>query len=150
MTGDEKILFLEKLLSQASKRLVHFGWKKDFFLFDDVHPFYMLGTKDLLVNRINEKTSAAFNLPLAMHGNAMLEKSRKEKHSIHAIINRWKNSKSVDDEDILLAIVDQLEHEAMTGWAIGLKFFHSMVPGMVMWHANVPIEQLAIELDVAS
>lgn len=150
MTSDEKILFLEKLLSQASKRLVHFGWRKDFFLFDDVHPFYMLGTNDLLVKRINEKTTATFNLPLAMHDNALLEKSRKAKHSVRAIINRWKNSKSTDDEDILLAIVDQMEHEAMTGWAIGLQFFHSMVPGMVMWHANVPIEQLAIELDVAS
>ena len=150
MASDEKILFLEKLLSQASKRLAHFGWKKDFFLFDDVHPFYMLGTNDLLVNRINEKTSAAFNLPLAMHGNAMLEKSRKAKHSVRAIIKRWKNSKSANDKDILLAIVDQMELEAMTGWAIGLKFFDSSVPGMVMWHANVSIEQLAIKLDVAS
>lgn len=150
MASDEKILFLEKLLSQASKRLAHFGWKKDFFLFDDMHPFYMLGTTDLLVNKINEKTSATFNLPLAMHGNALLEKSRKLKHSVRAIINRWKNSKSADDKDILLAIVGQMEHEAMTGWAIGLKFFNSIVPGMVMWHANVPIEQLTIELDVAS
>ena len=147
MEDVDKIVFLDKLLSQASKRLDFFGNQNKFYLFDDAI-FFKLGTDSCDVQRVNEKTGATFYLPFTMNGNPVLEKSSKIKHSIRAIINRWKKSKCTVDADILLQIVLQMEHEVENGWSIGLKFEKSLVPGMILWHAHVPIEQLAISLDV--
>ena len=102
----------------------------------------------ILLHGYDEKTGATFSLPFAMNGNSKFEKSRKVKHSIRTIINQWKKSKSAVDADILLQIVSQMEHEVENGWSIGLKFEKSLVPGLILWHAHVPIEQLAISLDV--
>ena len=147
MEDVDKIVFLDKLLSQASKRLDFFGNPSKFYLFDDCL-FFKLGTDSCDVQRVNEKTGATFYLPFSITSNPVLEKSRKVKHSIQTIVNRWKNSKSAVDADILLQIVSQMEHEVENGWSIGLKFERSLVPGMILWHAHVPIEQLAISLDV--
>ena len=147
MEDVDKIVFLDKLLSQASKRLDFFGKPNKFYLFDDAI-FFKLGTDSCDVQRVNEKTGATFSLPFAMNGNSKFEKSRKVKHSIRTIINQWKKSKSAVDADILLQIVSQMEHEVENGWSIGLKFEKSLVPGLILWHAHVPIEQLAISLDV--
>ena len=147
MEDVEKIEFLDRLLSQASKRLDFFGNSTKFYLFDDAI-FFKLGTDSCDVKRVNEKTGATFYLPFSITSNPILEKSRKVKHSIQTIINRWKKSKSAVDADILLQIVSQMEHEVENGWSIGLKFERSLVPGLILWHAHVPIEQLAISLDV--
>ena len=147
MEDVDKIAFLDKLLSQASKRLDFFGNSSKFYLFDD-GLFFKLGTDSCDVQRVNEKTGATFYLPFSITSNPILEKSRKVKHSIQTIINRWKKSKSAVDADILLQIVLQMEHEVENGWSIGLKFEKSLVPGLILWHAHVPIEQLAISLDV--
>lgn len=147
MEDVDKIVFLDKLLSQASKRLDFFGNPNKFYLFDDAI-FFKLGTDSCDVQLVNEKTGTTFYLPFTMNGNPVLEKSSKIKHSIRAIINRWKKSKRTVDADILLQIVLQMEHEVENGWSIGLKFEKSLVPGMILWHAHVPIEQLAISLDV--
>ena len=147
MEDVEKIEFLDRLLSQASKRLDFFGNSTKFYLFDDAI-FFKLGTDSCDVKRVNEKTGATFYLPFSITSNPVLEKSRKVKHSIQTIINRWKKSKSAVDADILLQIVSQMEHEVENGWSIGLKFERSLVPGLILWHAHVPIEQLAISLDV--
>ena len=147
MEDVEKIVFLDKLLSQASKRLDFFSKSSKFYLFDDAI-FFKLGTDSCDVQRVNEKTGATFYLPFSITSNPILEKSRNVKHSIQTIINRWKKSKSAVDADILLQIVSQMEHEVENGWSIGLKFEKSFVPGLILWHAHVPIEQLAISLDV--
>ena len=147
MEDVEKIVFLDKLLSQASKRLDFFGNPSEFYLFDDTI-FFKLGIDSCDVQRVNEKTGATFSLQFTMNGNTMLEKSRKVKHSIQTIINRWKKSKSAVDADILLQIVLQMEHEVENGWSIGVKLEKSLVPGLILWHAHVPIEQLAIALDL--
>ena len=147
MEDTEKIEFLDRLLSQASKRLDFFGKSSKFYLFDDGF-FFRLGTDSCDVQRVNEKTGATFYLPFSITSNPILEKSRKVKHSIQTIINRWKKSKRAVDADILLQIVSQMEHEVENGWSIGLKFEKSLVPGLILWHAHVPIEQLAISLDV--
>ena len=147
MEDVEKIEFLDRLLSQASKRLDFFGNSTKFYLFDDAI-FFKLGTDSCDVKRVNEKTGATFYLPFSITSNPVLEKSRKVKHSIQTIINRWKKSKITVDADILLQIVSQMEHEVENGWSIGLKFEKSLVPGMILWHAHVPIEQLAISLDI--
>ena len=147
MEDVEKIEFFDRLLSQASKRLDFFGKSSKFYLFDDAI-FFKLGTDSCDVQRVNVKTGATFSLPFAINGNSMLEKSRKVKHSIQAIINRWKKSKSAVDADILLQIVLQMEHEVENGWSIGVKLEKSLVPGLILWHAHVPIEQLAIALDL--
>lgn len=144
MEDTEKIEFLDRLLSQASKRLDFFGNPSKFYLFDDVL-FFKLGTDSSFVNLVNEKTNKTFSFQFAM---PMLEKSRNVKHNIRTIINQWKNSKSDVAADILLQIVFQMEYEVENGWSIGLKFEKSLVPGMILWHAYVPIEQLAISLDV--
>ena len=147
MEDVEKIVLLDNLLSQASKRLDFFGNPREFYLFDDAL-FFKLGTDSCDVQRVNEKTGATFYLPFSITSNPILEKSRKVKHSIQTIINRWKKSKRAVDADILLQIVLQMEHEVENGWPIGLKFEKSFVSGMLFWHAHVPIEQLAISLDV--
>lgn len=147
MEDTEKIEFLDRLLSQASKRLDFFGKSSKFYLFDDGF-FFRLGTDSCDVQRVNEKTGATFSLPFSITSNPIIKKSRKVKHSIQTIINRWKKSKITVDADILLQIVSQMEHEVENGWSIGLKFEKSLVPGMILWHAHVPIEQLAISLDV--
>ena len=147
MEDVEKIEFFDRLLLQASKRLNFFGNPSEFYLFDDAL-FFKLGTDSCDVQRVNEKTGATFYLPFSITSNPILEKSRKIKHSIQTIINRWKKSKSTVDADILLQIVSQMEHEVENGWSIGLKFEKSLVPGLILWHAHVPIEQLAISLDV--
>ena len=147
MEDTEKIEFLDRLLLQASKRLDFFGKPSKFYLFDDGF-FFRLGTNSCDVRRVNEKTGTTFSLPFAMNGNPVREKSSKVKHSILTIINRWKKSKRAVDADILLQIVSQMEHEVENGWSIGLKFESNPVPGMILWHAHVPIEQLAISLDV--
>lgn len=149
MEDVDKIVFLDKLLSQASKRLDFFGVSSKFYLFDD-GVFFRLGTDSCDVRRVNEKTGATFSLPFAMNGNTVLEKSIKVKRSVRTISNRWKKSKRAVDADILLQIVSRMEHEVENGWSIGLKFEKSLVPGMILWHAHVPIEQLAISLDVES
>ena len=143
----EKIEFIDKLLSQASKRLDFFGNPSKFYLFDDAL-FFKLGTDFSFVNLVDEKTNKTFSFQFAMNANPILEKSRKVKHRIRTIINQWKNSKSAVAADILLQIVSQMEHEVENGWSIGVKFERSLVPGMILWHAHVPIEQLAISLDV--
>ena len=147
MEDVDKIAFLDKLLSQASKRLDFFGNPSKFYLSDD-GLFFKLGTDSCDVQRVNEKTGATFSLPFSITSNPIIKKSRKVKHSIQTIINRWKKSKITVDADILLQIVSQMEHEVENGWSIGLKFEKSLVPGMILWHAHVPIEQLAISLDV--
>ena len=147
MEDTEKIEFLDRLLSQASKRLDFFGIPSKFYLFNDGF-FFRLGTDSCDVRRVNEKTGATFSLPFSITSNPIIKKSRKVKHNIQTIINRWKKSKRVVDADILLQIVLQMEHEVENGWPIGLKFEKSFVPGMILWHAHVPIEQLAISLDV--
>lgn len=147
MEDVDKIAFLDKLLSQASKRLDFFGKSGKFYLFDDGF-FFRLGTDSCDVQRVNEKTGATFSLPFSITSNPIIKKSRKVKHSIQTIINRWKKSKRAVDADILLQIVSQMEHEVENGWSIGLKFEKSLVPGMILWHAHVPIEQLAISLDI--
>ena len=147
MEDVDKIAFLDKLLSQASKRLDFFGKSSKFYLFDDGF-FFRLGTDSCDVQRVNEKTGATFSLQFSTTSNPVLEKSSKVKHNIRTIINRWKKSKRAVDADILLQIVSQMEHEVENGWSIGLKFEKSLVPGMILWHAHVPIEQLAISLDV--
>ena len=147
MEDTEKIEFLDRLLSQASKRLDFFGKSSKFYLFDDGF-FFRLGTDSCDVQRVNEKTGATFSLPFSITSNPIIKKSRKVKHSIQTIINRWKKSKITVDADILLQIVSQMEHEVENGWSIGLKFEKSLVPGLILWHAHVPIEQLAISLDV--
>ena len=147
MEDTEKIEFLDRLLSQASKRLDFFGNSTKFYLFDDTI-FFKLGTDSCDVKRVNEKTGTTFSLPFSITSNPIIKKSRKVKHSIQTIINRWKKSKITVDADILLQIVSQMEHEVENGWSIGLKFEKSLVPGMILWHAHVPIEQLAISLDV--
>ena len=147
MEDTEKIEFLDRLLSQASKRLDFFGKSSKFYLFDDGF-FFRLGTDSCDVQRVNEKTGATFSLPFSITSNPIIKKSRKVKHSIQTIINRWKKSKITVDADILLQIVSQMEHEVENGWSIGLKFEKSLVPGMILWHAHVPIEQLAISLDI--
>ena len=143
MEDVEKIVFLDKLLSQASKRLDFFDNPSEFYLFDDAL-FFKLGTDSCDVQRVNEKTGATFYLPFSIISNPILEKSRKVKHSIQTIINRWKKSKRAVDADILLQIVFQMEYEVENGWSIGLEFEKSLVPGIILWHAYVPIEQLAI------
>ena len=150
MDKAEKILFLEKLLDMASKKLKELGYKNSFFLFDDIAPFYSLGTSELRVNKVNEETGYPFDLTFIMHGNTMLEKSPALRHSINAIFNKWKKSKCSQCEDILLQIVDQLEQETTNGWAIGLPFEYSSSHkcGLLLWHAGVSIEQLAISLDI--
>jgi len=150
MDNIEKILFLEKLLVQASKKLKSFGYSNNFFLYENINPLFELGTNECMVKNVNENTNATFPLIFSLHGNPILEKSKKIKHSLKSIINRWKNSKSEDDEDILLQIVFQMETEVDAGYSIGIKFDRSFIPGLILWHAKVPIEQLAIELDVAS
>ena len=147
MEDVEKIVFLDKLLSQASKRLDFFGNPSEFYLFDDAI-FFKLGTDSCDVQRVNVKTGATFYLPFSITSNPILEKSRKIRHSIRTIINRWKKSKNAIDADILLQIVSQMEHEVENGWSIGLKFESNPVPGLILWHAHVPIEQLAISLDI--
>ena len=147
MEDTEKIEFLDRLLSQASKRLDFFGKSSKFYLFDDGF-FFRLGTDSCDVQRVNEKTGATFSLPFSITSNPIIKKSRKVKHSIQTIINRWKKSKITVDANILLQIVSQMEHEVENGWSIGLKFEKSLVPGMILWHAHVPIEQLAISLDI--
>ena len=147
MEDVDKIEFLDKLLSQASKRLDFFGNPNKFYLFDDAI-FFKLGTDSCDVQRVNEKTGATFSLLFAMNVNPIFEKSRKVKHSIQTIINQWKKSKSAVDADILLQIVLQMEHEVENGWSIGVKLNKSLVPGLILWHAHVPIEQLAIALDL--
>ena len=147
MEDTEKIEFLDRLLSQASKRLDFFGKPSKFYLFDDGF-FFKLGTDSCDVRRVNEKTGTTFSLPFAMNGNPVPEKSSKVKHSILTISNRWKKSKRAVDADILLQIVSQMEHEVENGWSIGLKFESNPVPGLILWHAHVPIEQLAISLDI--
>ena len=112
MEDVEKIVFLDKLLSQASKRLNFFDNPSEFYLFDDAL-FFKLGTDSCDVQRVNEKTGATFYLPFSITSNPILEKSRKVKHSIQTIINRWKKSKSAVDADILLQIVLQMEHEVL-------------------------------------
>ena len=147
MEDVEKIVFLDKLLSQASKRLDFFGNPSEFYLFDDTI-FFKLGTDSCDVQRVNAKTGATFYLPFSITSNPILEKSRKIRHSIRTIINRWKKSKNAINADILLQIVLQMEHEVENGWSIGLKLKKSLVPGLILWHAYVPIEQLAIALDL--
>ena len=147
MEDVEKIVFLDKLLSQAAKRLDFFGKSSKFYLFDDAI-FFKLGTDSCDVQRVNEKTGATFYLPFSITSNPILEKSRKVKHSIQTIINRWKKSKSAVDANILLQIVLQMEHEVENGWSIGVKLNKSLVPGLILWHAHVTIEQLAIALDL--
>ena len=147
MEDTEKIEFLDRLLSQASKRLDFFGIPSKFYLFNDGF-FFRLGTDSCDVRRVNEKTGATFSLPFSITSNPIIKKSRKVKHSIQTIINRWKKSKSAVDADILLQIVLQMEHEVENGWSIGVKLNKSLVPGLILWHAHVPIEQLAIALDL--
>ena len=139
MEDVDKIVFLDKLLSQASKRLDFFGNPSKFYLFDDCL-FFKLGTDSCDLQRVNEKTGATFYLPFSITSNPILEKSRKVKHSIQTIINRWKKSKRTVDADILLQIVLQMEHEVENGWSIGVKFNKSLVPGLILWHAHVPID----------
>ena len=147
MEDVDKIAFLDKLLSQASKRLDFFGNPSKFYLFDD-GLFFKLGTDSCDVRRVNEKTGATFYLQFSTTSNPVLEKSSKVKYNIRTIINRWKKSNRTVDADILLQIVSQMEHEVENGWSIGLKLERSLAPGMILWHAHVPIEQLAISLDV--
>ena len=143
MEDVDKIVFLDKLLSQASKRLDFFGVPSKFYLFND-GLFFTLETNSCSMRIVNEKTGTAFYLSFEIHGNPMLNKSLKVKHNIRTIIDRWKNSKSAVDADILLQIVYPVED----GWSIGLKHDISFTPKMILWHAHVPIEQLAISLDV--
>ena len=147
MEDVDKIVFLDKLLSQASKRLDFFGNPNKFYLFDDAI-FFKLGTDSCDVQRVNEKTGATFYLPFSITSNPVLEKSSKVKHNIRTIIDRWKNLKSAIDVDILLQIVCQMAHVVEDGWSIGLKCDISLTPKMILWHSHVPIEQLAISLDV--
>ena len=147
MEDVDKIVFLDKLLSQASKRLDFFGKPSEFYLFDD-GLFFTIETNSCSMRIVNEKTGSAFYLPFSIHGNPMLNKSLKVKHNIRTIIDRWKNLKSAIDADILLQIVCQMEHVVKDGWSIGLKRDISLTPKMILWHAHVPIEQLAISLDV--
>lgn len=97
-------------------------------------------------------TSVSFSLPFSIHGNSMLEKSSELKHDMQTIINRWKRSKNALDAGILLEIVLQMEHEVENGWSIvtGIPFKDNLVPGMILWHAHVPIEQLAISIDIGT
>ena len=147
MEDVDKIVFLDKLLSQASKRLDFFGKPSEFYLFDD-GLFFTIETNSCSMRIVNEKTGTAFYLSFEIHGNPMLNKSLKVKHNIRTIIDRWKNLKSAIDADILLQIVCQMEHVVEDGWSIGLKRDISLTPKMILWHAHVPIEQLAISLDV--
>ena len=147
MEDVDKIVFLDKLLSQASKRLDFFGVPSKFYLFND-GLFFTIETNSCSMRIVNEKTGTAFYLSFEIHGNHMLNKSLKVKHNIRTIIDRWKNSKSAIDADILLQIVRQMEHAVEDGWSIGLKHDINLTPKMRLWHAHVPIEQLAISLDI--
>ena len=150
MTNEEKILFLEKLLAQTSKKLSEFNCAKNFFLFNDFDSWFEIGTNYYTVNKVNEKTHEIFVLNFVIHGNDSFEKSSKVKHNIKTMINRWKKHKNANDEDALLQIVHQMENEVSNGWSIGMKIGSISVPGIIMWHAHMPIEQLSIELDIAS
>ena len=91
MSNEEKILFLEKLLAQTSKKLSEFNCAKNFFLFNDFDSWFEIGTNYYTVNKVNEKTHEIFVLNFVIHGNDSFEKSSKVKHNIKTMINRWKN-----------------------------------------------------------
>ena len=74
----EKIEFIDKLLSQASKRLDFFGNPSEFYLFDDAL-FFKLGTDSSFVNLVDEKTNKTFSyilcdelLSIAQEGHVWL------------------------------------------------------------------------------
>jgi len=154
MEDHDKILFLESLLDQASKKLKKLGYRKSkFFLLNDgPYPFFGLGIDGIgKVKKVNEKTGAAFSLTFPLYGNPMIEKSGTMQHSIKAVINRWKKTKKAEYEDILLQIVHDMENAVEhDGYSIGLELhFHIGRPnGIILWHANMPIEQLAIDISI--
>ena len=151
MDDDEKILVLEKLLAKASKRLNSLFHLKEFYLFENFNLLFELGTHECMVKKVNENTNATFQLIFTIYGNHMIEKSKKIKHSLKSIINRWKKSKNRFAKDILLQIMSQMENAVEAGYSIGIEFGNNdLMQGLLLWHAKVPIEQLAIELDIAN
>lgn len=154
MKNTDKILFLESLLNQASKKLKKLGCRKSkfFLLNDDPYPFFGLGIDGIgKMKKLNEKTGATFALSFPLCGNSMLEKSSAMQHSIKAIINRWKKTKKAEYEDILLQIVHSMENAVEhDGYSIGLEMhpYIGRPDGIILWHANMPIEQLAIDISM--
>ena len=154
MEDYDKILFLESLIDQASNKLKKLGCRKTkFFLVNDgLYQFFELGIDGIgKVKKLDEKTGATFSLFFALGGNSMLEKSSAMQHSIKAVINRWKKTKKAEYEDILLQIVHSMENAVEhDNYSIGLEMYpHIDGPaGIILWHANMPIEQLAIDISM--
>ena len=154
MKNDDKILFLESLLDQAGKKLKKLGCRKSkFFLVNDgPYPFFGLGIDGIgKVKKVNEKTGAAFSLTFPLYGNPVIEKSGAMRHSIKAVINRWKKTKKAEYEDILLQIVHGMENAVEhDNYSIGLEMYPHIgrQAGIILWHANMPIEQLAIDISM--
>lgn len=154
MEDHDKILFLESLLGQASKKLKKLGCRKTkFFLVNDgLYPFFGLGIDGIgKVKKVNEKTGATFSLAFPLYGNPVIEKSSAMRHSIKAVINRWKKTKKAEYEDILLQIVHSMENVVEhDNYSIGLEMYPHIggLAGIILWHANMPIEQLAIDISI--
>lgn len=143
MSNDEKIFFLEKLLCQAEKRLKELGCpNEEFFLDNHFGILYELRCGPCIAKIMNEKTKQTYQLTFVLSYEPT-------DGNIKTIIRQWKKSHCKDDEETLLEIVNQMEDYVDHGWSIAFKFTNNnLVPGIVAWHANVPIEQLAIELDL--
>ena len=147
MDNTQKILFLENLLDMASKTLKKFKQASKFFLCEgNVYDgFRYIGTDTSSLCKVNLDEDSHFNFVIDLG----LRKKLVGKHSIKRMFSKWKKTNDKDIEDVLLKIISQMEEEVANGWTLGLKLpWGSEVPGIILWHAKTPIEQLAIELDV--
>lgn len=155
MSDDDKILFLENLLAIASKTLKKFKQADKFYLCEDnvYAGFCHIATNsaflckvDLDSCKVDLDNDSHFNFTIDLHLSKTLAS---EKHSLKKVFSKWKKAKNEVAKSILLQIINKMEEEVASGWTLGMKLpTGSEVPGIVLWHANVAIEQLAVELDM--
>ena len=148
MSDDDKILFLENLLAIASKTLKKFKQADKFYLCEDnvYTGFCHIATNSASLCKVDLDNDSHFNFIIELHLSKTLAN---EKHSLKKVFSKWKKAKNEIAKSILLQIINKMEEEVASGWTLGMKLpYGSEVPGIVLWHANVSIEQLAIELDV--
>ena len=154
MSIDDKVHFLELLLSQTSKELKKFLYNDDFYLQEDIFPIYLLKTSCINFGCLDDK-GIVLDLCISCSGNTFLKDSVHKIHYVDALLNSWKKStikqKQYSIANALCSIVDAMEKETLNGKSIVAKFFTCLPnPGIILWHAYVPIEQMMIELEMRS
>lgn len=154
MSIDDKVHFLELLLAQTSKKLKKSSYTTDFYLQEDIFPIYFLKTSCINFGCLDNK-GTVLDLCILCTGNTFLKYSVHKIHYVDALLDSWKKPDSKQKQysiaNVLCSIVDAMEKETLNGRSIVAKFFTCLPnPGIILWHAHVPIEQMMIELDMRS